>query len=174
MKKPDDLLSNDNYFHWEFNMKMTLARKGLLEHVREVKSEDEMTADWKVKDLKAFAIIAQGIEVEHQSKIRNARTAKEVWDTLRDFYNKRNLQNRVALTRRLHEFRMDEGGDMVSHLDQFDELVLSMEAVGDAMDEARQITILLSSLPAEYEMLVAIIEYSVDVKMVDVKEKLIK
>ena len=58
MKKPDDLLGTDNYFHWEFNMKMTLARKGLLEHILEVKSEQEMTEDWKVKDMKAFAIIA--------------------------------------------------------------------------------------------------------------------
>lgn len=174
MKKPDDLLGTDNYFHWEFNMKMTLARKGLLEHILEVKLEQEMTEDWKVKDMKAFAIIAQGIEVKHQTKIRHARTAKEAWETLRDYYNKTNLQNRVALTRRLHEFRMDEGGDMVSHLDRFDELVLSMEAVGDTMDDARQMTVLLSSLPAEYEMIVSIIENSMGVTMVDVKEKLLK
>ena len=77
MKKPDDLLGTDNYFHWEFNMKMTLARKGLLEHILEVKSEQEMTEDWKVKDMKAFAIIAQGIEVKHQTKIRHARTARK-------------------------------------------------------------------------------------------------
>ena len=174
MKKPDDLLGTDNYFHWEFNMKMTLARKGLLEHILEVKLEQEMTEDWKVKDMKAFAIIAQGIEVKHQTKIRHARTAEEAWETLRDYYNKTNLQNRVALTRRLHEFRMDEGGDMVSHLDRFDELVLSMEAVGDTMDDARQMTVLLSSLPAEYEMIVSIIENSMGVTMVDVKEKLLK
>lgn len=27
MKKPDELLGNGNYFFWEFNMEMTLARK---------------------------------------------------------------------------------------------------------------------------------------------------
>ena len=41
MKKPDDLLGNGNYFHWEFNMKMTLARMGLLNHIMEMKSEHE-------------------------------------------------------------------------------------------------------------------------------------
>uniref|UniRef100_A0AAV1TC42 CCHC-type domain-containing protein n=1 Tax=Peronospora matthiolae TaxID=2874970 RepID=A0AAV1TC42_9STRA len=69
---------------------------------------------------------------------------------------------------------MDEGGDMVSHLDRFEELVLSVEAVGDAMDEARRMTVLLSSLPAEYEMIVSISENYVGVTMVDVKEKLLK
>ena len=28
IKKPDDMLENSNYFNWEFNMKLTLARKG--------------------------------------------------------------------------------------------------------------------------------------------------
>ena len=91
MKKPDDLLGTDNYFDWEFNKKMTLAKKGLLEHIFEVKSENEMTEDWKVSDIKAFAIIAQEIEVTHQTKIRHARAAKEAWETLRDYYNKTNV-----------------------------------------------------------------------------------
>uniref|UniRef100_M4B509 Uncharacterized protein n=1 Tax=Hyaloperonospora arabidopsidis (strain Emoy2) TaxID=559515 RepID=M4B509_HYAAE len=77
MKKPDDLLGTDYYSHWEFNMRITLARMGLLEHILEVKSEKEMTEDWKVKDMKAFAIIAQGIEVKHQTEVRHALTAKE-------------------------------------------------------------------------------------------------
>ena len=88
-------------------MKMTLARKGLLTYIMEMKSEEKSESDWDVKDMKASAIIDQGLEVEHQSKIRHASTAKEVWDTLREYYNKQNLQNRVALNRKLHEFRIE-------------------------------------------------------------------
>ena len=47
-------------------MKITLARKGLLNHIMEMKSEHESSADWRVRDMKAFAIIAQGVEVEHK------------------------------------------------------------------------------------------------------------
>ena len=36
-----------------------------------------MTEDWKVKDMKACAIIAQGIEVKDQTEVRHALTAKE-------------------------------------------------------------------------------------------------
>ncbi|TYZ67505.1 hypothetical protein PybrP1_000795, partial [[Pythium] brassicae (nom. inval.)] len=32
-KTPADLLGASNWYHWEFNMRMTLARKGLLEHI---------------------------------------------------------------------------------------------------------------------------------------------
>ncbi|KAJ0389295.1 hypothetical protein P43SY_011789 [Pythium insidiosum] len=139
-------------------MRMTLARKGLVDHIAIVKAENEWNDDWRAKDMKAFAIIAQGIEVEHQSKIRGANTAKQAWDLLREYYNRSNLQNRIALTRKLHDFKMEEGSNMASHLDRFGELVVAMEAVGDAMDESRQLVILLGSLPAEYETIVTVIE----------------
>lgn len=41
MKRTEDFLGNDNYYHWEFKMQMLLARKGLLQHVEIVKSEAE-------------------------------------------------------------------------------------------------------------------------------------
>ncbi|DAZ94924.1 TPA: hypothetical protein N0F65_012641 [Lagenidium giganteum] len=53
---------------------------------------------------------------------------------------------------------MQEGTRMSSHLDKFNELVLILEAVGDVMDQVRQVTILMSSLPAEYDTIVTIIE----------------
>lgn len=67
-------------------MRITLAQKGLLDHivVDKVASDDS----WKVKDIKTFAIIAQGVQPEYQMKIRRARatTAKEAWVTLTEFY----------------------------------------------------------------------------------------
>lgn len=173
-RRPKDLLGNANYFHWEFNMRMTLARKGLADHLVVVTTEAEVTEAWRVSDMKALAIIAQGLEVVHQSKVRAARTAKEAWDTLAEYYNRRNLQNRVTLTRRLHEFRMDAGASMETHLDNFDELVIAMQAVGDQIDEPRQLVILLGSLPPEYDTLVSIIENVINISLIEVKEKLIK
>ncbi|KAF1313844.1 Integrase catalytic core protein, partial [Globisporangium splendens] len=172
MKAPSDLLGSDNWFHWEFNMRMTLAKKGLLEHIVVEKTGGD--EEWKVKDMKAFAIIAQGVQLEHQTKIRRANTAKQAWVTLSEFYNRANLQNRVAMTRRLHEFKMELGSTVAAHLDRFDELVVSMEAVGEPMDEGRQLVILLGSMPSEFDILVSIIENTLNPTLIDVKEKLLK
>ncbi|POM71651.1 Hypothetical protein PHPALM_11752 [Phytophthora palmivora] len=35
--------SSGNYFHWEYNMRMRLARKGLLAHVQVIKAENKIT-----------------------------------------------------------------------------------------------------------------------------------
>nr|CCA27214.1 putative polyprotein [Albugo laibachii Nc14] len=111
-------------------MKMTLARKGLLTYIMEMKSEEKSESDWDVKDMKTYGIIAQGLEVEHQSKIHHAKRSM-------DFAWKK-------------------------------------ETVGDVMGEYRKMTILLGSFPADYEMIVTILENSTGLTLMDVKEKLLK
>lgn len=171
---PTDLLGDDNYFHWEFNMRMTLARKGLFEHTVEIKAEAERTKEWRVADMKALALIARGVQVQHQAKIRGAGTAMEAWGTLHDYYNRRNLHNRIALTRLLHEFKMEKGSSMSAHIDRFEELIVSMEAVGEPADEQRQTVVLLGIVPSEYDMLVSIVENLTGITLVEIKEKLLK
>ena len=155
-------------------MRMTLARKELISHIDAVKPENEWTEEWRIKDMKALAFIAQGVEVEHQTKIRNAVTAKQAWDTLQEFYNRSNLHNRISVTKKLHEFCMDTNEAMASHLDKFDELVVSMEAMGEPLDPERQLVILLGSIPSEYELIVSIIENIKGITLIEVKEKLLK
>uniref|UniRef100_H3H7F9 CCHC-type domain-containing protein n=1 Tax=Phytophthora ramorum TaxID=164328 RepID=H3H7F9_PHYRM len=173
-KRAEVLLGSGNYFHWEYNMRMTLARKGLLAHVQKVKAESEITEAWLVNDAKALGIIAQGVELQHQTKIRSATRAIQAWGTLREFYNRTTLHNRVTMTRRLHDFKMDDGTSMAKHLDDFDELVVGLQTMGEPVDEARQLVVLLSSLPAEYEMITSIIENAKDITLIEVKEKLLK
>ena len=113
-KRTEVLLGDGNYYHWEFNMRMALARKGLLGHIMGAKGESEITETWLVNDAKALGIIAQGVEIQHQTKIRSATRALEAWGTLRDFYHRSTLHNRVTMTRRLLDFEMESGTLMVT------------------------------------------------------------
>ncbi|GMF28851.1 unnamed protein product [Phytophthora fragariaefolia] len=44
------------------------------------------------------------------------------------------------------------------HVDRFKELVLQMETIGEALDETRQLVLLLGSLTAEYRMISTVLE----------------
>nr|CAI72292.1 putative polyprotein [Phytophthora infestans] len=156
-KRAEVLLGSGNYFHWEYNMRMTLARKGLLAHIQAVKPENEITEAWLVNDAKALGIIAQGVELQHQTKIRSATRSIEAWGTLREFYN-----------------RTTAGSTMAKHLDAFDELIVGLQTLGEPMDEARQLVVLLSSLPDEYELISSIVENAKGVTLIEAKEKLLK
>ena len=62
MAADNEILSDDNYFFWEFNARMKLARKYLLQFIDgpvDIKEEDlAAVVEWKAKDLKAFAILS--------------------------------------------------------------------------------------------------------------------
>uniref|UniRef100_A0AAV1TEL6 Retrovirus-related Pol polyprotein from transposon TNT 1-94-like beta-barrel domain-containing protein n=1 Tax=Peronospora matthiolae TaxID=2874970 RepID=A0AAV1TEL6_9STRA len=148
-KRCEVLLGSGNYFHWEYNMRMTLARKGLLVHVLVIKKEEEMTDAWLFNDAKALGIIAQGIELQHQTKIRSATTAMHALVILRDFYNRTTLHNRVEMTRRLHEFKMENGSTTSKHLDAFYELVVGLQTLAETVDDSRQLVVLLCSHPTD-------------------------
>ncbi|OWY98633.1 polyprotein [Phytophthora megakarya] len=144
-------------------MRMTLARKGLHSHVEVVKRESEETEVWLTRDAKALSIIAQGVELQHQTKIRSATRAMQAWNTLREFYNRTTVHNRVTMTCRLHEFKIENGSTIWSSVCK-----LNSERT------TQKLVVLLSSLPAEYELISSIVEDAQDITLNDVKDKLLK
>ena len=133
-KRAEVLLGRGNYLRWEFNLRIMLAGNGLLAHVEVIKVESEACL---MNDAKAPGIIAEGVEIQHQTKIRFSTRAIEAWVTLREFDNRTTLYNRVTVTRRLHEFKMDGGTVMAEHFDSFDELVVGLQTLGEHVDETR-------------------------------------
>ena len=50
------------------------------------------------------------------------------------------------MTRRLNDFKISDGVTMTKHLDKVNELIVGLPSLSEAIDEALQIVILLSSL----------------------------
>ncbi|OWY95297.1 polyprotein [Phytophthora megakarya] len=98
----------------------------------------------------------------------------QAWNTLLEFYNRTTMHNRVTMTHRLHEFKMEDGSTMARHLDKFVELFVGLQTLGESLDDSRQLVILLSSLPTEFELIASIEENNKDVTLIEVKDKLIK
>ncbi|POM59841.1 polyprotein [Phytophthora palmivora] len=121
-KKAEVILESDNYFHWEFAMRMALARKGLLVHVQVEKDS-----------------------AEHHTKIHPASSAIQAWNTLRDFYNRTTMYNRVTITRRLHEFNMEDGTTI--------SLPAEYQLIASIVENSRDVTLIevKENLLKEYE-----------------------
>ena len=170
-----ELLRDDNYFAWEFNARMKLAKKNLLVHLDATKAPQEgdpMLGTWQVNDMKAFAIVSTMIDVRYQSMVRNCQTAAEAWMTLKNFFVRQSVHNRVQVRRQLHEFKMAKGSNIMDHLMKFDELCLSLATIGDAVSESEQLVILLGSLPDDYDAIIKIIENISDMTLFTAKEML--
>lgn len=170
-----DKLREDNYFHWEYNMRMKLARKGLVGHLVPADRDefnDRTTARWKENDLKALGVIADGVDPQHQVYIRHAVSAEQAWVILLEQYNRSTMKNRIAITKQLHSFKMEPGTRISAHVDKFQELVMKMSMMGEHIDEGRQIVLLLSSLTEEYRVISSVLENTPNVNMLHVVETL--
>lgn len=136
----NDILQDDNYFLWELNARMTLARKDLLDHVLVAKPEQAMareTDQRKAADLKALAVLSKLLSPNYQTMIREATSALEAWETLRDFFVRQNLHNRAQLRRQLHDFRMSTGDNLMEPLMRSDDLCLRLSAAGDKIERTK-------------------------------------
>ncbi|KAF1318037.1 Integrase catalytic core protein, partial [Globisporangium splendens] len=170
-----DKLNEDNYFHWEFNMRMKLARKGLLPHIIRADMDsvsDRTTNKWKEDDLKALGVIAGEVSITYQVYIRAALTADQAWKLLEEQFNRNTLKNRILITKRMHSFKMESGTRFAEHVDRFKELVTKLETIGEVLDESRQIVLLLGSLPDEYRMISSVLENTPNLGLMQVIESL--
>ncbi|KAE8980375.1 hypothetical protein PR002_g24149 [Phytophthora rubi] len=154
-------LVEDNYFHWEFNMRMKLSRKGLLDNTIKPGFDamsGRSTVQWKTNDLKALGVIAGDVSLTYQVYIRGATTAADSWRMLEKQFNRNTLKNRLIVTKKLHNFKMESGTRFAVHVDQFKEIALQMETIGGPLDETRQLVLLLGSLTEEYRMISTVLE----------------
>ncbi|POM81605.1 Rve domain containing hypothetical protein [Phytophthora palmivora] len=155
-------------------MQLRCVYFGSTDHVKVVKDPAEVDEVWLLNDMKTFSLIAQVVALELHTKIRSATSVIQVRNKVRNFYNRTTMANRVTMTLRLHEFKMEDGTTMPKHLDRFDELIVGLQTLGEPLDEDRQLDILISSLPAEYELISSIGKNSKDVVLIEVKERLVK
>ncbi|GMF39073.1 unnamed protein product [Phytophthora fragariaefolia] len=127
-------LVEDNYFHWEFNMRMKLSRKGLLAHI--IKPEFDTlrymsTVQWKTDDLKALGVLAGDVSLTYQVYIRGATTAADTWRMLEEQFNRNTLKNDPSLPRSYTTLRWS----------------LLVLLLGSLTDEYRMISTVLEDTP---------------------------
>uniref|UniRef100_A0AAV1TC67 CCHC-type domain-containing protein n=1 Tax=Peronospora matthiolae TaxID=2874970 RepID=A0AAV1TC67_9STRA len=169
------MLRKDHYFVWAFNARMNLAKKGSLEHLDAMKAPEEgdtSASTWKVNDMKAFAIVSTMISTNLQSMVRTTETTAEAWDTLKTFFLRQSMHNRVQLQRQLHESKLIKRGSIMGHFLRFDELCMTMQAVGQEILQDEHLVILLGSQTDDYDTIVKIIENMPRMTLFHAKEML--
>ncbi|POM81699.1 Rve domain containing hypothetical protein [Phytophthora palmivora] len=140
---------------------MKFASKGLLPQIVKPEYEqlsDRSTAEWKTNDLKSLGVIAGDVSLTYQVYIRGALSAADAWTLLEELFNRKTLKNRLIVTKKLNNFKMEPGTRFANHVDQFKVIVLQMGTIGEPLDETRQLVLLLGSLTDEYKMISTVLE----------------
>ena len=84
----------------------------------------------------------------------------DVWNKLKDQFQKKTWANKLVLRRKLHSLRLKEGESVQDHIKQMTELFNELAVVGAQLDEEDRVVHLLASLPESYDTLVTALEAS--------------
>lgn len=90
--------------------------------------------------------------------IKNARTAQETWNILRDYHVRQSSAGKVGLVKRLCRLEMEENGDVEEHMIKMDSLFDKLAEVGCEISEEMKCSFVMASLPESYDSFVTMVE----------------
>ena len=93
------------------------------------------------------------------------KTLKDMWDALKNQYERKSMQNVIFFKCKYRDAKMKEGDDMLRHINKHQEIVDQLVSVGADISEHEQVWDLLLSLPESYDSLVNALEFSDDLTL---------
>jgi len=148
-------------------MRHYLLSKGLWKYVdgTEVLAEDATDAvqrTFRDNSQKALSTIVMAISTPQLYLVTSCESPKDVWDTLRNHFERETLANKLFLKKKYFRKEMKEGMSMEAHLKEMKELTDKLASIGAAISEEDQVVTLLGSLPPSYSTIVTALEARVD------------
>uniref|UniRef100_H3HA76 CCHC-type domain-containing protein n=1 Tax=Phytophthora ramorum TaxID=164328 RepID=H3HA76_PHYRM len=94
--------------------------------------------------------------------VRSAKDAHDAWSRLEGHFEKKSLANKLFLRRRFFTTMMDEGDDVLEHINKLKTLAEQLDAVGAPVSEDDLVITLLGSLSESYQFLITALESRAD------------
>jgi hypothetical protein len=152
-------------------MHMMLSKHGLWKCVdgsATLPNEEVTTADYNEKEMKAFALLCEHFTDAQLAHIQYCDNVRNAWEALCNVHEAKTIGNKLFLRRRFFTIKMQEGDDMLVHIN-------TVKTLGDQLcsievnitDEDVYMTLLMS-LPPSFDNLVTSLE-SMSTKDVDLQ-----
>ena len=97
-------------------------------------------------------------EKKCKSILVQCRRAKEMYDSLKEVFERKSVASQLYLRKKLMTMKLEETDDMSDHFLFFDKTVRQLKAIGTKLENLDIVCFLLLSLPKSYESLVTALE----------------
>lgn len=108
---------------------------------------------WKQDDAKAMFLISSAMDTPSMQSLLCCSSSKEMWDKLTMIYEQKSESNKLVLTQRFYEYRMDASDSVVQHVAKVQNMAAQLADVGEKMSEVAIMAKILASLPSKYNAL---------------------
>lgn len=155
-------LTSSNYALWKSRMEDILFCKDLYDPIElgSAKPIEIKDIDWKKMHRKVVGTNRQWVDNNVYHHISNETDAQVLWKKLESMYERKSVQSKAFVIRKLVNLKYNDGKPITEHLSDFQELVNQLNAMKLVLDDELQALLLLSSLPESWKSLVVLINNS--------------
>ncbi|PNF36207.1 hypothetical protein B7P43_G09724 [Cryptotermes secundus] len=144
----------DSFPLWDFEIKILMRAEELINIVdgsdllSDQGRDKENTRKWKMRDAKCQYYIVRRIEKTH---IVTCTTAKEMYDTLKQIYQRDTSQQKCLLVQDLYTFKYDKTKDIMTNISHVQNIAFKLRQLNPNVDENMTMTKITTILPEDYK-----------------------
>jgi hypothetical protein len=144
-----------NFNFWKEQMQDYLIVRGQIDAIE----HDTAPATYKPEVWTKLHRVVRATIQMHLSEsvyytVQACTTAKELWKTLSDTYEKKVAATNIYLIRCLYNLRIKESDSITAHLNDYEGIISQLSAQGMTIDDELKALLLMSSLPPSWETFV--------------------
>ena len=143
-----------NFGLWQTRVKDLLAQQGILKGLQETKPAKVDDDTWEDMQVRAAANIRLCLADQVMYHVMDEDSPKGIWDKLASRYMSKSATNKLYLKQKFYGLKMQEGSDLVEHVNAFNQLVTDLARLDVKIEDEDKALLLLVSLPPSYEHLV--------------------
>jgi transposase InsO family protein len=151
------LSGSNNYATWALQVRLLLEEAELWQAVESKPGSNE---NWTTQDRSAFRIILLTLANDVVTYVLGAKTARDVWETLRRVYAGGGIASQLQLLRKLQTMQLEDKSVTV-HIGEMRELARRIRELGGELSDMQLVCSIFNSLPSRMEPAVLALESSV-------------
>jgi 2-phosphoglycerate kinase len=136
----DRLDSISNYLQWKVRMSVVLKENKIWNYVSFVvvaPTIDPIALDLhEVKEAKAQRIILDEVKDHLIPHLVKKKTSEEMWDALKNLFEAKNENQKMALKDKLHDTKMGKGESVPSYLTRVAQVKDELTVVGEVISDS--------------------------------------
>lgn len=170
------LFNGENFGNWKFRIEVLMEDRGLLECLETAITDQEYaeelpddTAEERqrkkklldermAKDRRCKNLLIHRIAEDQLEYAKEHKTAKDIWDELKNNFERIGIAGKLILKKQFQELRLAEGGDVKAFLLRFEKILRELRTAEANMQEEDVVCQLLLALPGSYGALITALE----------------
>ncbi|WRX24614.1 zinc finger protein [Theobroma cacao] len=138
-------------------MKDLIVQQGLMRPLlgKEERQPDDMKdVEWAELEQRCVNTIRLCIGDNVFDHVIDEDSALRLWAKLEKIYLAKSLSNKLQLRRKLYRLKMEENGDLMKHMNEFDGIIYQLKKVDVKVEEEEKALLFMASLPDSYGVFV--------------------